>query len=245
MAYHKRGGRGNPNENRICIMNDLAKLSDLAGAEIEDLRKDGIEPSPAEIVELNALGWAIECPESRLHLSRGVPVIVGGVALWPQTIYAQDWFDRVGCKLPGVRLQSYALGYAMANVRTDLLDIGPAMAAIKVSAWAVKLKCTFGELNEAISQVLQQDEQFEQPPNKRDSGMTIGDLSATLTASLGGDPDFWERRCAASYCYDVIESAVRQNNADGKPHGSDPRIKANRALGWAVEKIRESRNVEA
>jgi len=42
-------------------MQDLAKLSELAEAEIETLRADGIDLTPAEIVEINALGWAADC----------------------------------------------------------------------------------------------------------------------------------------------------------------------------------------
>ena len=64
-------------------MQDLAKLSGLAEAEIESLRADGIDLTPAEIIEINALSWAIESPESRRLLSRGAPVSVGGVYLWP------------------------------------------------------------------------------------------------------------------------------------------------------------------
>ena len=62
-------------------MQDLAKLSELAEAEIESLRAEGIDLTPAEIIEINALGWAVESPETRRLLARGVPVAVGGVYL--------------------------------------------------------------------------------------------------------------------------------------------------------------------
>jgi hypothetical protein len=71
--------------------------------------------------------------------------------------------------------------------------------------------------------------------------MGIGDFSAFLASACGATPDFWERRCAASYCHAVLDALVRQNRADDKPSISDPRIQADRALGWAVEKIRQSR----
>jgi hypothetical protein len=226
-------------------MQDLAKLSELASAEIETLRSDGIELTPEEIVEINALGWAVETPEARLSLSRGVPVYIGGCALWPLTLYAQEWFDRVGCRLPGLALQTYALAYAMHYGRTDGEELTHTgiRAAVVVAAWAAKLRCTFGELNEAISQIMQQDEEYEQPPAREgDKRMSIGEVSAMLSAALGGDPDFWERRCAASYAYDVLEASVRQNQVDDKPNAADPRIVATRALGWAVKKIRNKRN---
>jgi len=223
-------------------MQDLAKLSELAEAEIESLRADGIDLTPAEIVEINALGWAVESPETRRLLARGAPVAIGGVYLWPMSLYAQDWFDRVGCQLDGNKQQTYALAYAMAHGRDagEPLAMEGREAEKTVKQWGKSLKCTFGELNVAISQVLAQDEDAEQPPSET-GGMTMGDFSAFLAAACGGDPDFWERRCASGYTHAVLDTLVRQNSADGKKTMADPRLKAERAIGWAVEKIKKSR----
>ena len=223
-------------------MQDLAKLSELAEAEIESLRADGIDLTPAEIIEINALGWAVESPETRRLLARGAPVACGGVYLWPMSLYAQDWFNRVGCKLAGNKQQTFALAYAMAHGRDDgePLAIDGRIAEKTVKQWSKSLKCTFGELNVAISQVLQQEEDAEQPPEET-GGMTMGDFSAFLASACGGDPDFWERRCANGYSHAVLDCIVRQNSADGHKTMADPRIKANRALGWCTLKIKESR----
>jgi len=223
-------------------MQDLAKLSELAEAEIESLRAEGITLTPAEIIEINALGWAVESPETRRLLARGAPVAVGGATLWPMSLYAQDWFDRVGCHLDSNMRQTYALAYAMAHGRDEgePLVIEGRTAEKAVSRWAKSLKCTFGELNVAISQILQQDEDAEQPPSET-GGMAMGDFSAFLASACGGDPDFWERRCAAGYTHAVLDCMVRQNSAEGHKTLADPRIKAERALGWAIEKIKKSR----
>ena len=223
-------------------MQDLAKLSELAEAEIETLRADGIDLTPAEIVEINALGWAVESPETRRLLARGAPVAIGGVYLWPMSLYAQDWFDRVGCHLCGNKQQTYALAYAMAHGRDagEPLAMEGREAEKTVKQWGKSLKCTFGELNVAISQVLAQDEDAEQPPSET-GGMTMGDFSAFLASACGGDPDFWERRCAAGYTHAVLDALCRQNSAEGHKTMADPRIKAERALGWAIEKIKKSR----
>lgn len=223
-------------------MQDLAKLSELAACEIDGLKADGIELTPAEIVELNALGWAVESPESRRLLARGAPVPAGGALLWPMSLYAQEWFDRVGCRLPGSTLQTWALAYAMAHGRADgdPLAVDGREAEKAVTRWAKGLRCTHGELCVAVSQVIAQEEDAEQPPSQT-GGMAIGDFSAFLAATAGGDPDFWERRCAAGYAYAVLDAIVRQNSAEGRKSLADPRIKAERALGWAVEKIRKSR----
>jgi len=223
-------------------MQDLAKLSELAEAEIESLRADGIDLTPAEIIEINALGWAVESPESRRLLARGAPVEIGGVYLWPMSLYAQEWFDRVGCHLSSNTHQAYALAYAMCHGRDEgePLAIEGRTAEKTVSRWANSLKCTFGELNVAISQVLQQDEEHEQPPSET-GGMPIGDFSALLASACGGDPDFWERRCSAGYAYAVLDCITRQNSAEGRKTIADPRIKADRALGFAINKIKKSR----
>jgi len=152
-------------------------------------------------------------------------------------------FERVGCYLSNNTRQAYALAYAMAHGREagEPLAIEGREAEKTVSRWAKSLTCTFGELNVAISQVLQQDEEAEQPPSEETGGMTIGDLSAFIAATCGGDPDFWERRCAAGYTYAVLAALCRQNSAEGHKTMADPRIKAERALGYAILKIKKSR----
>jgi len=132
------------------------------------------------------------------------------------SLYAQDWFNRVGCYLNGNIRQTYALAYAMVHGRDEgePLAMEGRDAEKAVSCWGKSLKCTFGELNVAISQILQQDEDAEQPPDES-GGMSMGDFSAFLASACGGDPDFWERRCAAGYTHAVLDSLVRQNSADG------------------------------
>jgi hypothetical protein len=223
-------------------MQDLAKLSDLAACEIEKLRAEGIVLTPAEIVELNALGWAVETPETRRLLARGVPVEIGGVYLWPLSLYAQEWFARVGARLGDNIGQTYALAYAMAHGRDDgePLAFEGRPAEKIIARWGKSLKCTFGELNVAIAQILQQEEEAEQPPEET-GGMTAGDLSALLAAACGDTPDFWERRCASGYALAVLSAIILQNQAEKKSCMADPRIKAERALGWAIAKIEKSR----
>lgn len=218
---------------------DYAKLSDLAAGEIEQLELAGINLSPADVVKLNYLAWQVENPHTRLHLSRGRPVEVGGVYLWPLSLYGQDWFDSIGCKMGGNRICTYALAYAMSKQYDDgdPLYISNIKRAIK--AWASKLRCTFGELNVAIAQVLQQEENPELPPDPNAKGTTFGDYSAFLAAATNESPEYWETRCAASYTRAVLSAILMQNRAEGKSCAGDPRIDAERAFGYAIEKIRK------
>jgi hypothetical protein len=220
-------------------MQDLAKLSDLARAEIDALEKEGIVVSASDVVLLSALGWAVESPETRRLLARGVPVQVGGVTLWPLSIYASEWFDRVGCHIGGQEAQTYALAYAMAHSYEggEAFDLAPDEARKALIKWGRGLRCTAKALTLAISDVLRQDEQPEVPLRDGKS-MSHGEFAAMLATRLPGGYEFWERRCAVGFVFAALHAMAQQNAADGKPIDSDPRLRAERALGLAVENTR-------
>lgn len=225
-------------------MHDTAKLNELAKCEIDNLQAEGITLTPAEIVELNALGWAVHNPQTRTTLSRGRPVMVGGVYLWPLTMRAVDWMERNEFSLTSI---SPALGYAMAYGRGDgpELDQYGDQADKAVKTWFRKLNCTMLEFVEAIKQIDEQDAKPELPQDLDGKPMSLGDFSAFLSATCGADADFWERRCSISYCLSVLAMVVMQNHADKRPCAQDPRIIAERALGFAVDKIKMRHNAEA
>jgi hypothetical protein len=219
-------------------MEDHARLNELAGYEIEDLRTAGIEPTPAEIVELSALGWAVQSPSLRIALARGAPVAVGGVTLWPLTLHASDWHDRIGS---ATGHGAYALAYAMAHCYSRRRELDCAEVPVawwRIIRWVWRLKCTRAALIEAIAQVVSQDEGPDMPPSKDCKAAKAGDVSSILAATLGGDPEFWERRCSWSYAMDVLSRVHAIANESGRPLASDPAIQATRALGWAVERIK-------
>jgi len=221
-------------------MRDESKLNDLAAGEIAALEAEGITLTASEIVLLNSLAWSVECPESRRHLSKGVPVPCGASTLWPLTLYASDWLDRVGSKL-GDRMATFAVGFSMAHAydESGALDCEGRQAEKRVMAWFKSLRCTPKEFGVCVEQVLQQDESPEMPPSGHDGTMSVGDFSAFLCAACGGTPDFWERRCSQGYAFAMLNAIAKQNAADGKPTAGDPRIMAERALGYAAEKIRQ------
>ena len=221
-----------------------SKLCDLAQAEIDDLVAKGINLSPAEIVEINYLASRVETPHTRIHLARGVPVFVAGVALWPLTMYSADWYCRVGCNLKSP-YDELSLGYAMAHAydQCEALDCNDDDALRIVKRWVKSMRCTRAALIEAVQQVTAQDQKPPVPQNTQDELMTMGDFSAALAAMTGESPEFWERRCAVSYCHSVLAAIMMQNRADKKPCPLDPRIGAERALGYAIDRIRKSREV--
>jgi hypothetical protein len=217
------------------------RLNDLAEREIAALEAEGIRLTAAEVVKLNALGWAVENPTTRRRLARGVPVAVGGVSLWPLTLYASDWLERASGHFNG-NADVLAVAYAMAHSYAqngELDGDGPEVVDI-VKAWSKKLLATPQELTEAVEQVMAQDATVDLPASPADGKpMETGDFSAFLAATNGGDPEFWERRCSIGYALAVLAHITRQNAADGKPTANDPKILATRAFGIAAEQIRE------
>jgi hypothetical protein len=218
-------------------MHDLARLNELASAEIDALERDGIRVTADQVVEINALGWAIQTPETRRLLSRGRPVSLAGVSLWPLTLRALDWLERNRIRMDVV---SPSIGYAMAYGRSDgpELDTEGREASKAVNVWYRSLRCTAKEFQEAVQQVDNQDAKPETPPDIDGKPMSLGDFSAFLSATCGADADFWERRCSLGHCLATLSMYVIQNHHDKRPCSQDPRIIAERAMGYAIDKIR-------
>jgi hypothetical protein len=229
-------------------MQDTRRLSDLARDEIDALVSEGIAVTPADVVRINALSWDVECPESRLALSRGVPVFVGTVPLWPSTLAALDWFARVGCRFPTRTARGYALAYSMAHGYSEgpeLTHTG-ARALAAVLTWAARLRCRLAVLEEAVAQVLAQDAEEPDPPAETDEeqaerdarALTSAQLVARLSVMTGIPAAEWERRVTFRHALDVFRTCQEQDKADGQTTMTPRRIKAERALGLALERIR-------
>jgi len=217
-----------------------ATVSDVAAAEIAALREQGVNLSPGEIVLLNALGHEIETPENVATLARGCPVPVGGVVLWPFTLRGNDWFRRWS-GAGNIHWQTFALAYALAHGRDELPEADVSKA---VTAWANKLSCTRQELVEAISAAVEQDETIEgvagildHPTGKRETN--AGDISMTVAALAGGDPEMWERQCSIGYVLRLIETILAQNRADEKTARHDRKLRILRVIAQVVERIKK------
>jgi hypothetical protein len=215
--------------------------------EIDALIADGIQPTPRDIVLINALAWNVETPDHRRAMSRGTPVNVNGVSLWPLTLASHAWYRRVGCNFRGGvfgcslisqdSMRLFALAYAMAFGRSRVFESGATWSAI--AAWAVSLPVRSEELVEAVSQIIEQDQEPEDPPSPNAKPMSAGALSAFLVARAGGSPEMWERYVSGSYVSTMFNAVLEQARADGDK-GHDPAyLRANRALGWYCERIRK------
>lgn len=210
-------------------------LSEAARAEIDTLRADGIDLTPEEVVELNAIGWEIETPEIRRELSRGTPVTVGGATLRPLTLAGWAWFERVGDKGSD---QDAALGYAMAFGGDPAIDTA---SMADVDKWKDGLTCTPRELTCAIAEVIANERGLELPPAKVND-TTPADIVASVMAECGGTPDVWERHVRIGYLTELLAAVGRSRGGESSgPSPNDPRVKATAAIMWCAEKIRRSR----
>lgn len=211
-------------------------LSDLAEAEIDALEAEGIRLTAREVVTINAIAARVENPSSRLALSRGNPVAAGNACLWPLTLYAADWFRRVGGNLRGQAQQTRALAYAMAHGREDMPEDAREADRV-VTRWADTLRCRKAELEEAIRQVNEQDDRLD--TGETGPPASAGDISMMLAAMTHTPPDIWERQCSMPYALAMLDLITRQNAADGESTKHDPRIQAERALGLYIARIRD------
>lgn len=225
-------------------MKESGTICDMAQSEIDALTADGIVLTPAEIVKINALAWAATDPETRMYLSRGVPVSVGGAKLWPFTLCGSEWFQRVGLKMEPQHVITQALAFALAFGRSpgSELECDGDEAKRAVEKWAAGIRATQAELEEAVSQVLMQDgensETFIDPDAE---AMGSGEMSAYLMAAGGGTIEMWERQCSIGYIAAYMAALARQGKEDGKPTLADPKVRGVRALGLYVEHIRADR----
>lgn len=219
-------------------MDSMSRLNDLARAEIDRLTVSGISLSPDEIVEINALAWSVETPETRRDLSRGRPVKCGAEWLWPPTLRSLDWLERNSIEVTKI---TPAIGYAMRFGRSEgsELDCEGVDAQRKVKAWYKSLRVTPKEYRVCVEQVDEFDATIGLPTDPDGKQMTIGDFSAFLAGTCGADADFWERRCSATYCASVLTMIAVQNHAAKEPCARDPRIVAEIALGRAIDRIRK------
>ena len=224
-------------------MQDQARLSDLAAAEIDALIADGIQPTASEIVHINALAWDIETGETRLALSRGTPVFVGGVTLWPLTLNAYDWSQRAIALSSSKWWGTISLAYAMAHCYDDTYELASvALRDIaRVLTWGARLKCRISELKEAMAQVIKQDETEEIPLDDDAKAFGIGDLSASLSALTGLPPEQFETRMAFNHALRIMHFALKQQaQAAGQTQTGTAAINAERAMGFYLINVRKA-----
>jgi hypothetical protein len=210
--------------------NDGGTLNDKAAEAIESLRAQGCAVTDSDVCRLNALAWHIETPQLQRELSRGRPVQCGNVWLWPLSLAAQDWYLETGERFAK---PLFALAYAMAHSHDEALDTATQRDVLR---WARRIRATRAQVQTCIAQVLTAGEKDEEPVAAKDVP-SCGHIASVLAACCGGSPKDWERNCSFDYARRFLTLHFDQQQADGKSGISPEVARAERAFGWAINRI--------
>jgi len=221
-------------------------LADLAAAEIDRLTEQGYALLPSEVIEINARAWDVLNGRTREQLCRGDWVDVGGVRLWPLTLQAAAWHEKVGETLRGdAGWRALVLAWAMAHCYTSgrPYERRGLRARLAVLRWSMRLRCRIAAIEAAVLEVLAQDQGPDMPPSETARAVGIGDVSVLLAARSDQPPEFWEERCSSSYGFAVLRAIADDVRAQAGDAPQDERIQAEIALGWAIAKVKERAKV--
>lgn len=187
------------------------KLTDLADAQISKLKADGIEVTPQEVLDIQALSLeAIGDFEDGTRIN-GRPVIVGGCALWPLTIAASIWRDEVENLLDDEDYNSrlFVLAYAMANAHSkEALEAHGKQALRQVRHWAKGLTCATADLLSAVNDVLGDAPRVTfsngGEESDRDEAAAPSYLAEMAMAIFGTSPDIWLYQLSIEAVADIL-----------------------------------------
>ncbi|NLE66055.1 MAG: hypothetical protein GX608_01375, partial [Lentisphaerae bacterium] len=120
----------------------------MAADAIAELRRDGIEVLPEDVLWLNHLAGKVIRPTAADELTMlDPPVPCGNVLLWPLSIGARIWLERYGRPwFSGAGdMETLAIAYAMAHSRQPdkLNELKSRLRAhLRVATWSLRLRCT-------------------------------------------------------------------------------------------------------
>jgi len=217
-----------------------AYLSDLAAQRISELESEGVEVTPSDVVMINAICWAQRgVGVDGVGLSRGRPVKVGNVTLWPMTIQGLHAVDEIDTEYMDDENQLYSLAYILAHGReSGAFDYG--VDSDSVFAWAKTLTCTIDELSAALAEINRQSEDFETGfKSKTNDSSNPADLAAAAQRMFGETAEYWEREVSASYTIrQIIEKASETTSEKTSPKS----VMLTRALCYYISTMRARGN---
>ncbi len=224
------------------------KLTDLAESQIEKLKASGIEVTPQNVLDIQALSLeAIGDFEDGTRLN-GCPVIIGGITLWPLTIAASMWRDEVEAMLAETDYNArlFVLAYAMANGRDkDAMQSHGKQALRDVYKWARKLTCKTADLLQAVNDVLGDKPRvtFEESETDKDAQAAPSYLAETAMAIYGTDPDIWLYQLSIDAVAEIVARHFALGNAFTGRGGAPKRtVEGLRKLSKYVHELRVKKN---
>lgn len=131
-------------------------LSQLASDDLADLRADGLNPTDADVVRLNALALQISDGPETTAYSMPRFAVAGGVVFWEPTVAAFKWYDFAKTFADGETMEDWMFAFACANGRRrgafDAL-YDPAAIERAMGEFLGGLSCTHAEVERAIYHV--------------------------------------------------------------------------------------------
>lgn len=222
------------------------KLTDLAESQIERLKADGVEVTPQEVLDIQALSLeAIGEFEDGIRLN-GTPVVIGGIVLYPLTIGASIWREEVEAMLDDADYNSrlFLLAYCMANGRNQDAFSAHGREALKaVYHWAKKVRCNTADLLNAVNDVLGDAPRVTfANSNEDEKSESAAYLAQMAMAIFGGDPAVWQYQLSISAVADILAKHYALNQRGGKSNAKT--VEGLRKLSKYVNDLRVKRHGE-
>lgn len=142
-------------------------VSDLAKADLADLRAEGLNPTDEDIIRLHALALRIsDGPETTaFNLPRFS--VVGGVVLWEPTLAAIKWYEFARTFAEDDAMEVWMTAFACANGRSRgafaaLYD--PAAIERAIGGFIGSMHATYAEVERAVYHAVYGNEHIEAEP---------------------------------------------------------------------------------
>ena len=217
------------------------QICDLAEDVFDKLLDEGLTLSPQEVLDIQRLSLEASgvTTEERIRMSRGEPVLVGGVYLWPLTFAALEWEEAVEPLLRRESMRTLAMAAAMAygHDRAKMATRGEDAVRI-VREFRKGLAATHPEVTEAI-RLVTGEIPFGEPDEERS-----GNIVLTAASLTGIDPDKLEHDMSIRYLSALVAEAFENNMSSEGGAAPNPQVLAAKELDKYVNELRR-RHAEA
>lgn len=176
---------------------------------IAQLRREGIEPTPEDILWLNHVAGKCIRPAACDELQFfDLPCPCGNTMLWPLSIGARIWLERCGKPwLAGTGdLEKLGVAFAMANSRQPAFLhrlTGCWQTRFAVARWAAGLNATRAEIFDAVARAFSPEDidlvNIEFKGERKNIASDYGDVLALLCHFVNPDPEFWMWHTSEAY----------------------------------------------
>jgi len=214
---------------QIEIPDQPERYSEPAAHVVRELAESDVRLTLDDLTWLHELGERLTNGPNADALARGIPARAANVWLWPFTSSGAAWYGWAIKNLPpNDELDIYIPAFALSQGRTvgafdKMYDAAFAIDALK--EWRQSFCGTLEELQRAIMRVDPREDlscKLAEDKDKDDKpGGSYADITATLIACCGGDPEMWETQVSQRYLLRQLEAVMQQRKAESGAEGID------------------------